>query len=40
MVRESYEKRAEALRLEDEAQELMMTEIVGTKPGKKDRLYV
>jgi type I restriction enzyme S subunit len=40
MVREAYEKRAEALRLEDEAQELMMTEIMGTKPDKKDRRYV
>jgi hypothetical protein len=40
MVRDAYEKRAEALRLEDEAQELMMTEIISTKQEKKDRRYV
>ena len=34
MVREAYEKRAEAIRLEDEAQEILMNELTRTHDTK------
>ncbi len=34
MVREAYEKRAEAIRLEDEAQEILMNELTGKNGAK------